>query len=484
MNYLKLIFIFSVLSSSVVSAKPQIYLDYKTFYTPDNKPYIETLLQFISPSFKFLANKNGNLVSSVEITQLFKIGDSVVFIDKYRINSPEMKDSTIEDYFDIKRYQLNEGIYTFEIIITDLNNNETVSGQQSVEVRNITNSKISFSSIELIQSITKTDKKNDFVKNGYFILPYLTNYFPPELTKIATYFEAYNTNHILGENEKFMLTTEIENYKTGKIIDGFFKVKKYVTGKVIPIASFLPINNLPSGDYNLVIKLIDKNNITFKTEKLFFQRRNNINTTAQISLESIDIDKSFTSTISWDSIPYYLNSLMPISARYDSKSILTLLNSEDTLKMQEYFHSFWVQTDPIQPFEAWLKYKKQVLKCQILFGTWIKKGFESDRGRVFLQYGAPNQIQDETHNSSSLPYQIWHYYRVGKRSNVRFVFYSKDITTNDFTLLHSDMLGELQNNNWQEVIHTIRGSKPPNQNVNPEDKDKQYGGQSGRYYNN
>ena len=83
MNLLKLVFGLMLLIPAVATAKPQVYLDYKTYYTPDNKPYIETLLQFVSPSLKFLANKNGDLVSSLEITQIFKIGDSVVFIDKY-----------------------------------------------------------------------------------------------------------------------------------------------------------------------------------------------------------------------------------------------------------------------------------------------------------------------------------------------------------------------------------------------------------------
>jgi len=452
MKLLKLTLALILLLPSLLHAKPQVYLDYKTYYTPDNKPYIETLLQFVSPSLKFLANKNGDLVSSLEITQIFKIGDSVVFIDKYLVTSPEMKDSTIEDYFDIKRYQLNANIYNFEIIITDLNSNETISGAQLVTIEKLTNFKIKFSSIELIQSITKTTELGSFVKNGYFILPYLTNYFPPDLNKIATYFEVYNSNLILGDNERFMITTEVEDYKTGRKLEQFFKVKKYSTGKIVPIISFLPIDQLPSGDYNIVIKLIDKNNITFKTEKIYFQRRSNIENPNTISLESIDIDKSFTTTITKDSIPLYLNSLLPIAERYDSKSIISLLKNGDTLKMQQYFHSFWIQTSPLNPFEGWINYKRQVMKCERLYSSWTKHGFETDRGRVFLQYGAPNQIEDETYNSSSLPHQIWQYYKIGKRSNVIFVFYNQDSSSNAFTLLHSNMLGELQNENWQSFI--------------------------------
>jgi len=484
MNLLKLVFALFLLVPTSSSATPQVYLDYKTYYTPDNEPFIETLLQFISPSFKFKTNKNGHLVSSVEITQIFKIGDSIAFVDKYVVNSPEMKDSTIEDYFDIKRYQLDEFIYDIEIIITDLNNNETVSGTQTVQIHKLTKSKIKFSDFEFIQSANKTDEKTNFVKNNLLILPYLSNYFPPELNKIATYFEVYNTNIILGNDEKFMLTVEIEDYKTEQKIEGFFKVKKHSTGKVVPVICYLPIEKLPSGDYNMVISLIDKNNITFQSEKIYFQRRGNIEKTNTISLESIDIDKSLTNTIVKDSIAYYLNSLLPIAARYDSKSILALLKSGDTLQMQRYFHSFWAQTNSMDPFEAWLKYKIQVQKCEKQYSSWIKHGFETDRGRVFLQYGAPNQLVDEKYNENERPYQIWHYYRIGQRSNVRFVFYNADGVSNDYILLHSEMPGEKQNFQWQEVLHS-RVTNGINTNpANETEKDQQYGGKSGRYYNN
>ena len=56
--------------------------------------------------------------------------------------------------------------------------------------------------------------------------------------------------------------------------------------------------------------------------------------------------------------------------------------------------------------------------------------------------------------------------------------------TNDYLLLHSEMPGEKQNQQWQEVLH---GKDANGININPATervKDKQFGGQTGRYYNN
>ena len=151
--------------------------------------------------------------------------------------------------------------------------------------------------------------------------------------------------------------------------------------------------------------------------------------------------------------------------------------------MQKYFHAFWIQTKPENPYEGWLSYKKQVYYTEKLFSTQIKHGFETDRGRVHLKYGAPNTVMDRPSEPSAYPYQIWQYYRIGQRSNVRFVFYNPDLVTNDYPLLHSEMQGELQNYRWQHDLHK-RNS--PNINIDdPNDGNiNHYGGNSNIYYKN
>ena len=68
---------------------------------------------------------------------------------------------------------------------------------------------------------------------------------------------------------------------------------------------------------------------------------------------------------------------------------------------------------------------------------------------------------------------------------MRFVFYNPHLATNDFSLLHSDMQGELQNSNWQDIIYNFNGSGT---DINPatriEDKDNAYGGNAGVLFKN
>ncbi len=480
---MKLILLILFLAPITLKATPKIYFDYKIYYTPEHQPYVETLLQFSAPSLKFIANEKGDLVATLEITQIYRKGDSIIFADKYIVQSPPMPDSTIEDFYDIKRFALQPNSYDFEIIIKDLNTEKTVSGMQQINIPSFDENELVFSSLEFIETARRTTEKNEFVKNGYFMIPYLTNYFPPQNDKIATYFEIYNTDKIIGPQQKFILTYEVEDYLYGEKMDDIFKVQKFTTSGIIPVISLVSIANLPSGDYNFVISLYDSTNTILKQEKIFFQRRNNITSPNTISIENVDLAMSFTKDVYKDSIPFYLNSLLPISLTYDRDNILTLLKTNDTVAMQKYFHAYWVQTQPTNPYEAWLKYKEQVLYVEDQFATQIKHGFETDRGRVYLKYGAPDFVMDRPSEPSAYPYQIWKYYKIGTFSDIRFIFYDPDLVTNDYPLLHSEMRGELQNYRWEHDLH--KRDSPFQDIDDPNDGNKDhYGGQSGVYFRN
>lgn len=464
-------------------AKPKVYFNYKIYYTPDHEPYVSTMLQFSSGSLSYKGDGTGNLSAQLEITQIFRMADSIVLADKYSLDSPVMKDSTVEDFFDVQRYGLDPGVYNYELIITDLISGETVSGEQSIRIEQFNSAKIQFSDIEYISDAIPTTEKNSFTKNGFFILPYLTDYYPPEIDKIAFYFEIYNTDQLLGANEKFLVTYSIAHLENGRPVENVFQFQRLNTSPVTPVIGYLPLAMVPSGEYNLNINLVDKNSDTVFTKRAYFMRRNDAMDPSLISLDNIQIDRSFQTEIDRDSIPFFLNSLMPIAPQFEYETIRALLKENDTTKMSQYFYAFWLQTNKVEPYSAWLRYKEQVYYCEEMFGTQIKYGFETDRGRTYLRYGAPNSVIDRPNEPSAYPYQIWHYYRIGQRSNIMFVFYNPDLVTNDYPMLHSELPGEIQNYRWEHDLHK-RDSPNTNMDDPGDGNTIHYGGNSGVYFRN
>jgi len=476
-----LIYIFLVFSS-LSFAIPQAFFNYKIFYTPDQKPYIVTSLQFSGGTYKYRSTGEG-LQANVEITQIFRSGDSIVFFDKYLLSSPLMLDSIVEDFYDVQRYAMAPGVYNYELVIKDMISGESVSGDQSVSVTAYDSKEVFISDVDFIEDAYKSEAQNNFVKNGFFMLPYLTNYFPPDVNKVAFYFEVYNAKTYLGDAQPYMLTYTITDFISGQTVEGIFKVQRQQAQVVTPVIGFLPIESLPSGEYDLQINLIDKNSDTLLSKSVYFQRRNNVAEVSLTSLADVQIDKSFQTQIPRDSIPYFLGSLMPISPGYEYETIRHMLKGTDTTLMAKYFYQYWSITSPILPYEAWLKYRAQVYYCERNFGTQIKTGYETDRGRIYLKYGAPDAVIDRPNEPSAYPYQIWQYYRIGQRSNIRFVFYNPDLVTNDYPLLHSEMQGELQNYRWEHDLH--KRNSPFSDIDNGNDGNRlHYGGNSGVYYIN
>ena len=134
----------------------------------------------------------------------------------------------------------------------------------------------------------------------------------------------------------------------------------------------------------------------------------------------------------------FIKCLSPISTRMESNIIDKKSEKiNDTLKRQ-FLYSFWYNRQPNNPELAWQKYKAEVAKTDQLFATKVRRGYQTDMGRIFLKYGPPNTITDRPNEPSAYPYQIWHYYKIGKFNNKRFIFYKPDLGSDEYVTLHSN----------------------------------------------
>ena len=103
----------------------------------------------------------------------------------------------------------------------------------------------------------------------------------------------------------------------------------------------------------------------------------------------------------------------------------------------------------MQLVSQWSDYQQEVTKTLSLFSSRITPGYETERGRVYLQYGPPNTRTVIDNEPSAYPYEVWWYYQIKGQRNVRFVFYNPDMVTNDYSLLHSDAFGENSDPQWR-----------------------------------
>lgn len=423
------------------------YLDNKQFNAPGTGNYIELYFQFVGRSVQFNAVEGGLQGELAVFIQILN-GTEIIYDDAYRLQSPVMKDSIIDDFFDVKRIALTPGRYTLSIELQDLNSTSApVKAKQPFVIEDLENS-ISISDIEIIEYAKEGDENSAFFKSGYEMIPRLSTFYPSQLSSIPNYLELYNTIHL--EDSLCQLKQSIVNMDNGMELKDFTVLTTHQTTDVLPILRNIDISKLPTGKYSLNYTLISLKSGELSTQSYIFERSNDID--MAWDAENLVLDPSFQASITDDSVSYYLESLIPISKPAEVKNIINVLKTKDLEKQRKHIQAFWVKTSPTSPYDGWMKYKIQVQLVEELYANNFQEGFETDRGRVYLQYGSPTSVVIKETSPSEYPYEIWQYNKIGAFSNKRFVFYNPDLVNNAYRLLHSDMLGELKNPSWPQIL--------------------------------
>ena len=305
------------------------------------------------------------------------------------------------------------------------------------------------------------------------MIPYVSDFFPSSVEKLIFYTEIYDTDKILGENEGFLLRYYIENYNTQMPLNDFNMFKRQTAAPITVVFKEFNISELPSGNYNLVIEARDRENQLLKAKRFFFQRSNPGVDIDLKDISTINITNTFVYDImDVDTLSEYINSLYPISEPKERQFAKNQLKAQNLKLMQQYFYNFWYKRNNLNPEEEWNIYKRQLQYVNKHYSTMIKKGYETDRGRVYLQYGPPNNLVERKHEPGVYPYEIWHYYKINDQNNKKFVFYNPDIVGNEYALLHSDVRGEIGNRNWEMILHR---RQTPLYDYRETDADKHWG---------
>lgn len=465
------------------------FISYGTFNITekDNTPYLETYITFDRESLVYVKDASGQYDASINLTVLFKQGESIKNYDKYTVTSPKASDTTnLSGFFmDVQRYSLENGEYQMEISIEDANNKNDNPFKVSETIVIDFPENVCFSSIIALEDYKPSEGSSANSKNGFDIIPMIMPYYPESINRLSFYAEIYNTKKSLGENEKYLLNTYLKTFESNTAINGYYYTKRMDAKDTEVIINTMDISNLPSGNYYLVLEARNRNNEIIGYNQFFFQRSNNNYQIDNAALATINPEEVFSGNISnIDTIREYIRTLEPISSQIEREYALSLLKTDDIRTMQQYFYTFWASRNPLAPQVEWENYFVQVKRVNASFTAQRVKGYKTDRGRVFLKYGAPDRIVQNHFEADAYPYEIWHYYTLANQRNKKFVFMTKDIVTNDFQLIHSDAIGELNNARWTTEIYSRTSSMYYDQGVDDPYKPETHGKDAMDHYEN
>jgi GWxTD domain-containing protein len=132
---------------------------------------------------------------------------------------------------------------------------------------------------------------------------------------------------------------------------------------------------------------------------------------------------------------YFDDTLGMLSLIADKKDLEALKNAPPERRHAEW-EAFWRKRDPDPSTprnEALEEYLRRVRVVQEKF-SGFGPGWRSDRGRIYIRYGAPEQIDRTTDRRRQGEYEVWRYFSL----NRTFVFYDM-FGLGDFKLVDGDM---------------------------------------------
>ncbi len=449
--FVALFFMFSQLTKGSDEIQHlDVSVTYASFKTPD-QPYVEIYLHILGASVNKVIVEDSLFQSKVEVVTIFKQGENIVKFDKYILESPVSAD--VINFYDIKRYGLENGDYNLEVTVRDINSLENARVFKTLIKIDYVDSGLMQSDISLLSAFHEDSSNQPAVKNGYYLEALPFNFCHKNVSNLIFYNEIYNSDKAIGDD--FLVRYTIEkvngNGNTETIMIGN---KKRKPKPVNVLLLNMDISKVPSGNYNLTIEIRNRLGELLSDKVVFFQRSN-----PYLDLEiakQAPLDEQFVAQLDEEKLRYSLKAIAPIVNDADVELINILISNRDSLEAQRrYLFTFWVAYSPNEPEAAYLRYMEVANAVDRLFKSGFGYGFETDRGVIFLKYGKPDDMLTVETDPSAPPYEMWLYndFPKTRQTRVKFLFYNPSLANGNFQLLHSTAIGEWNNPQWEIELY-------------------------------
>jgi GWxTD domain-containing protein len=383
--------------------------------------------------------------AALDLTLLISRKDSLLYGDRWLV--PHVVHDTASlrtplNLVGMYTLSLGKGEYVLKVIGRDRNDRSRAdSVLQPFAARVFTADKVMLSDIELAASVTQGASKGPFYKNTLEVVPNVGGVFG-EHQKCFYYAEAYNL--LLGDDRSEYAVRATVYDAVGKQIISRERPKKRLVEASVLVDN-LTVDNMRTGTYTLVVALLDSAKKTLGSSgRKFF-----------VYNPSLGIDSTLLSSAR--GLPMNVYVAMD-EAELDHEFRWLRYEAQETEKDQyeqlkgvdakrKFLSDFWRRRELGRREE----YLNRVQHANASFSMLGREGYRTDRGRVFITYGPPDDFDRHPNDSDSRPYEIWSYNNI--QGGVMFVFVMRN-AGGDYELVHSTHRNELHDENWQRFAQS------------------------------
>ncbi|AFN73527.1 Hypothetical protein MROS_0283 [Melioribacter roseus P3M-2] len=450
----KLFSIFFILFAVEIYAQDELAFefDYARFKYDTSSVYVEFYYDLM-PS-KMTATEDLQIEAIVHVEIKDANADTIFFKRDWKIANTIDTANSLKSYTGVVGMVMPEGKYSLYIKAYDANKPSFYKEiRETIEAIPFTNDKYALSDIQIATNIKRegANPNSIFYKNTLEVIPNPSMIFSNKMPVLFYYAELYNLK-LEDPQADFTLYKELFNGIGNKVGGQSRKIAQ--NDKPTVDIGFFNLSKLPTDSYTLKLSLVDNktNQGYISSKRFYYYNPDFVDTTTHYRINrgfagsefaimnAEDCDKMF------DQIKYIAS-----GNEINQYKKLDSLNGK-----REFLFTFWQRRDPdpstpVNEFKE--DYMRRVEYVNQNFSYYSRPGYLTDRGRVYLVYGEPDQRDRYPNQSNMKPYEVWFYNQI--EGGVTFIF--GDVTGfGNYELLHSDKRGEVRDDNWQYRLRTTQ----------------------------
>lgn len=449
-SILLLFFVFCVKIQSLIALDASIT---HACYKSAQGNYIEFNIYVLGRSVEWAQLDSIDSQARIELGIFFKQKGQVVQFDKYAMNSPKSIDPI--NFEDMHRYAIANGIYDLEVTLKDMNKDEKPIVYKSTVIVDYDNELLRQSDIMLLGYIKPDSTEGaTHVKYGYFMEALPFNFYDSRHSNLIFYSEIYNADKGIGED--FIVSYSIQklfaqaNEKPLLIASKRKKAEPHIVNILQ-----MDISGLESGNYRFVVSVRNRANELLNEKEVMFQRSNPNMEPKADTISADALSSEFVGKMEEKELRYTLKSILMKVPEDDVAIVNQMVKNKDLSAQRMYIFKYFSKISPTLPEQAHDEYSVIAKAVDKMFNNGFGYGFETDRGRVYLKYGRPDDIITVENEMNAPPYEIWSYNKIDKtqQTNVKFLFYNPNLMVNGYRQLHSTCRGETNNPRWVTELY-------------------------------
>jgi len=312
---------------------------------------------------------------------------------------------------------------------------------------------VGISDVTLASSIQQSqDRENVFWKNGLLIRPNANQLFGSGLNTLFYYAEVYNLDQVASNSGKYTVFTYLSDANLPQPMSQYQKRSSRDLRSPDVLVGTFNIRELPSGSYFLRIAILNEDNesIAEQSRKFFVYNPDVERESQVVSLEE-SFETSQYARMTEEELDRMTEHVEVIATDAERRRLRSIRDQDER---RRFFMQFWNVRDP-NPNTPVNEYQDEfyslIQYANDRYTNSFSEGWQTDRGRILIRFGAPTAIDPHLFDRGFEPYEIWEYNNIPGEGQAQFIFADLD-GFGSFELIHSTVTGERKSTNWMDEI--------------------------------